>query len=128
MEIWEIFLFIFLAFHFIKVVQIYLIEYYFLHANTSQIYFMLQTMLLIINWKTQSQLIASFVILEIKIHFINASNFPDTLECNAQFKSEDNVYNMFTYQDCIRIVPTVPKNPKPHGTADEFGLKFLFFR
>lgn len=29
-------------------------------------------------------------------------------------------------QDCVRVVPAMPKYPKPHGTADQLRLKFLF--
>lgn len=36
--------------------------------------------------------------------------------------------NVCAYQDCIRFVPAVPKDPKPHKTTDKLGLKFLFLR
>lgn len=32
---------------------------------------------------------------------------------------------VFTYHDCIGVVPAVPKDPEPHGTAQELRLELL---
>lgn len=48
--------------------------------------------------------------------------------CSAHMGLDRVQHRMFTHQDCIRVVPAVPQDPEPHGTAQDLRLELLVLR